>query len=113
LARDICQDPVQRAAVIQAFSKSISTIFLVNAPVIGFCFLLCKTFSVVDWIFSAQSRTALLLRHYTLERQVVFGTGAPATSGAESADQPRSAEEAGSELHIDEKRTDGDATERV
>jgi len=88
-------DPVQRAAVIQAFSKSISTIFLVHAPIIGFCFVL-----------------SLLLRHYTLQRQVVFGDGAPATSGAESADQPNIPYEAGGEQHNDEKNSD-DATERV
>jgi hypothetical protein len=35
-------DPVLRARVIQDFARSVSEIWLVDVPIIGFCLLLCE-----------------------------------------------------------------------
>ncbi|KDQ61019.1 hypothetical protein JAAARDRAFT_32018 [Jaapia argillacea MUCL 33604] len=82
-------DPAQQKALIHAFTRSISTIWLVNTPLIGFAFFL-----------------SFFLRHYTLKR-VTVKSGA-AKGDVESGQAHVTIEEGQTQIPVGPAGTDGE-----
>jgi hypothetical protein len=71
------KDPDQRAAVIQAYTRSLSTIWIVDTPMVGVGLLIGKLIRVGSSLSLGPNEliavyTVLAIRVYTLKRDVVF-----------------------------------------
>jgi hypothetical protein len=108
------QDPVQRAAILQAFSKAISLIWVVNTPFAGFALILGMKHPPLlgQWPCDTERLhypTVLFLREYSMKRTAVRADGDvenPKTQG-ESADNVEKGPEMakGQESHLNEAET--------
>ncbi|KAF8798178.1 MFS general substrate transporter [Phlegmacium glaucopus] len=78
-------DPVIRAATIQAYAQSISTIWMVGTPIVGVCLIM-----------------VLFMRHYTLQRTIVRAGDVE----KDAAGVPGEPEQVNGEEHPEEKASE-------
>lgn len=72
MLKEYQQDPVQKAQVIHAYARSISTIWIVMTPVVGACFIMGKCICMLHTGDISQTLHLVLgLRKYSLQRNIV------------------------------------------
>lgn len=103
------QDLVTRAAVLQAYTKSISTIWIVMTPVVGISFIMGESgIHIFDWgaVTDETLNVVLFIKAYTLKRTIVRA-GDPAAA-KQDTEKGTSIEQDRSEKEEDSEKSEGE-----
>ena len=101
---DIQQDLTLRVAIIDAYARSISMIWIVMTPIVGVSFLLGRLLTP-RWNECTNSATVLFVRKYTLHRTIVQAAKSPSSDSGQAEKGDAGKEMQSTSMEKQEERT--------